>query len=79
MKAQLLVLVAVFAVAPMAFQAQDLSEDDLKSDLLHGHWAPYDQFYAPEVEGREQSFPAQDPGEEDLEHQGVQARFVNGQ
>ncbi|KAL3219646.1 hypothetical protein MRX96_050498, partial [Rhipicephalus microplus] len=38
------------------FQAQDLSEDDLKRDLLHGrrHWAPYDQFYAPEVEGREQ-------------------------
>ncbi|XP_037271818.2 uncharacterized protein LOC119163853 isoform X4 [Rhipicephalus microplus] len=38
-----------------AFQAQDLGEDDLERDLLHGYSAHYDQFDAPEVEGREQS------------------------
>nr|XP_037271817.1 uncharacterized protein LOC119163853 isoform X1 [Rhipicephalus microplus] len=38
-----------------AFQAQDLGEDDLERDLLHGYSAHYDHFDAPEVEGREQS------------------------
>ncbi|XP_075728302.1 uncharacterized protein LOC119163853 isoform X6 [Rhipicephalus microplus] len=57
----------------MAFQAQDLGEDDLERDLLHGYSAHYDQFDAPEVEGREQSFKAHDLGEDDLKDQGVQA------
>ncbi|XP_075726751.1 uncharacterized protein LOC119185496 [Rhipicephalus microplus] len=62
MKAQLLVLVAVFAVAPMAFRAQDLGREDQADELVNST-----------------TFQDQDLGEDYLEDQFVQARFVNGQ